>query len=270
MTLSFSSATAARRFFCATKGDEKFPNLVTERVFVDDNPPTHEQGTDRPGRAFPSAHAIGHSAVETTDWHEIEKDRFAQRVSAALEDVVRKRAAPALVIAAPPRILADLRHALHPDAKARIVAGIDKDFTKNSRLGHRATHPQVSNLAKAGRIDGLSRSCGRGTPSLRIIKAKRPWCSRCRAAAVVPNRARGNVDARKNRTTDRAALPCFRSAGFRCLEISFDQKCGSSAEDSINGRRSRPPATPAGSATSRSRTTGSATCSRRRATWRRR
>jgi protein required for attachment to host cells len=119
-----------KALFLRNEGDEKFPNLVTERVFVDDNPPTHEQGTDRPGRAFPSAHAIGHSAMETTDWHEIEKDRFAQRVSAALEDVVRKRAAPALVIAAPPRILADLRHALHPDVKARIVAEIDKDFTK--------------------------------------------------------------------------------------------------------------------------------------------
>jgi len=44
---------------------------------------------------------------------------------------------------------------------------------------------------------------------------------------------------RKNRTTDRAAPPCFRSAGFRCLEISFDQKYESSAEDSIDGRRSR-------------------------------
>jgi len=119
-----------KALFLRNEGDEKFPNLVTERVFVDDNPPTHEQGTDRPGRAFPSAHAIGHSAVEPTDWHEIEKDRFAQRVSAALEDAVRKRAAPALVIAAPPRILADLRHALHPDVKARIVAEIDKDLTK--------------------------------------------------------------------------------------------------------------------------------------------
>ena len=69
--------------------------------------------------------------METTDWHEIEKDRFAKRVSAALEDVVRKRAAPALVIVAPPHILADLRRALHPDVKARVVAEIDKDLTKH-------------------------------------------------------------------------------------------------------------------------------------------
>src|SRR5208337_1796611 len=54
-----------KALFLRNEGDEVFPNLVTERVFVDDNPPTHEQGTDRPGRAFPSAHAIGHSAMET-------------------------------------------------------------------------------------------------------------------------------------------------------------------------------------------------------------
>ena len=39
---------------------------------------------------------------------------------------------------------------------------------------------------------------------------------------------------------------------------------------SLSVWRKRTPATPAGSATSRSRTTRSATCSRRRATWRRR
>lgn len=119
-----------KALFLRNEGDEILAHLVTERVFVDENPRTREQGTDAPGRAFSGAHAIGKSAVETTDWHEIEKDRFAQRVAAALEDVVRKRAPPALVIAAPPHILADLRRALHPDVKARIVREVDKDFTK--------------------------------------------------------------------------------------------------------------------------------------------
>jgi protein required for attachment to host cells len=41
---------------------------------------------------------------------------------AALEDVVRTQDVPALVIAAPPRTLADLRRAFHDDVKARIVA----------------------------------------------------------------------------------------------------------------------------------------------------
>jgi protein required for attachment to host cells len=120
-----------KALFLRNEGDEKFPHLVTERVFADDNPPTHEQGTDAPGRTFAAAHATGRSAVETTNWHEIEKDRFAQRSAAALEDVVRKRGARKLVIVAPPHILADLRRALHPDVKARILAEINKDLTKH-------------------------------------------------------------------------------------------------------------------------------------------
>ena len=69
--------------------------------------------------------------METTDWHEIEEHRFTQRVSAALEALVRERGAPALLIVAPPRALADLRQALHADVKARVVGEIDKDLTKH-------------------------------------------------------------------------------------------------------------------------------------------
>jgi protein required for attachment to host cells len=36
---------------------------------------------------------------------------------------------PALVIAAPPRTLADLRRAFHADVKQRIVAEVGKDLT---------------------------------------------------------------------------------------------------------------------------------------------
>jgi protein required for attachment to host cells len=83
-----------KALFLRNEGDEKFPNLVTERVFVDNDPPTREQGTDAPGRVYSGAHALGRSAVETTDWHEIDEHRFAHRVSAALEGLVRERATP--------------------------------------------------------------------------------------------------------------------------------------------------------------------------------
>src|SRR5271165_2739103 len=125
-----------KALFLRNAGDEMFANFVTERVFVDENPPTHEQGTDRPGRAFQSAatstrSGATRSAVETTDWHKIEEHRFVKRVSDALERLVRERDAPALVIVAPPKALADLRNALHPDVKARVVAELNKDLTKH-------------------------------------------------------------------------------------------------------------------------------------------
>jgi protein required for attachment to host cells len=65
-----------------------------------------------------------------TDWHELGEHRFARRVAAALEGVVRTRDVKALLIAAPPRTLAQLRHAFHADVKKRILVEIDKDLTK--------------------------------------------------------------------------------------------------------------------------------------------
>ena len=119
-----------KALFLRNEGDEKFANFVTVKVLADENPPTHDQGTDRPGRAFASANSTSRSAVEATDWHEIEEHRFAQRAAAALEVLVRERSAPALVIAAPAKTLAELRRTLHADVKAKIIVEIDKDFTK--------------------------------------------------------------------------------------------------------------------------------------------
>jgi protein required for attachment to host cells len=118
-----------KALFLRNAGDEKFPNLKIERVFVDTNPPTHEQGSDRPGRAFKRAGTNLRSGVGDTDWHDLEEHRFAKHVAEAMEKLVRERKVEALVVAAPPRTLADLRHAFHADVKSRIIAEIDKDLT---------------------------------------------------------------------------------------------------------------------------------------------
>jgi protein required for attachment to host cells len=112
------------------EGDADFLNLKTERVFTDKNPSTHEQGTDRPGRTYSSV-GPGRSSVSQTDWHALEEHKFAHEVAATLERIVRERAIEALVVVAPPRALADLRKAFHPDVKKRIIAEIDKDLTKH-------------------------------------------------------------------------------------------------------------------------------------------
>ena len=69
--------------------------------------------------------------MDTTDWHELGEQRFAHRVAAAMEQLVRERNAKALVVAAPPRTLAELRQSFHADVKRRIIAEIDKDLTKH-------------------------------------------------------------------------------------------------------------------------------------------
>jgi protein required for attachment to host cells len=118
-----------KALFLRNEGDDKFLHLKTEQVMVDTNPPTHEQGTSAPGRTFSSA-SPGRSTYEQTDWHELEEKNFAREVAGALQRVVRERKIKALVVVAPPKTLAELRQAFHADVKGRILAEVDKDFTK--------------------------------------------------------------------------------------------------------------------------------------------
>jgi len=74
-----------KALFLRNEGDEKFTNFVTGDVFVDENPTTRDQRSDKPARAFAYAHTTRRSAMEPTDWHGIEEHRFAARVSEALE-----------------------------------------------------------------------------------------------------------------------------------------------------------------------------------------
>jgi len=120
-----------KALFLRNEGDEKFPNLKTEALYEDDNPPTHEQGSERPGRVSKALDSGQRSAVEPVDWHRIEEHRFAKKVAAAMEQVIRARKAPALVVVAPPRTLADLRGAFHPDIQAIVIAEVNKDLTKH-------------------------------------------------------------------------------------------------------------------------------------------
>jgi protein required for attachment to host cells len=117
-----------KALFLRNAGDAISPNLTTEKVLEDANPPTHEQGSDRPGRLGKTA-AGRRSTVEPTDWHDIEEHHFARQVAAVLEQMVRTSKAKALIVVAPPRTLADLRNAFHPDVTACIIAEINKDLT---------------------------------------------------------------------------------------------------------------------------------------------
>ena len=57
-----------KALFLRNAGDERSVNLKAERVYAEDNPPTREQGTDHPGRAFKRAGTNQRGSVEGTDW----------------------------------------------------------------------------------------------------------------------------------------------------------------------------------------------------------
>lgn len=110
-------------------GDEKFPNLRTKEVYQQEDPPTHEQGTDAPGRSFQSV-GTARSAMEQTDWHNQEEERFLVKLAARLDAAVQAGETKSLVIAAPPRALGVLRQAYTHGLRNALRAEIDKDFVK--------------------------------------------------------------------------------------------------------------------------------------------
>jgi protein required for attachment to host cells len=110
------------------EGDAQYPNLKTEQVFANDNPPTREQGTDRPGRTNASVGAR-RSAMEQADWQTLDEQRFAKEVADTLYTLVLEQKIEALVIAAPPKTLAELRKSMHQEVEKRIIAEVDKDLT---------------------------------------------------------------------------------------------------------------------------------------------
>ena len=117
-----------KALFLLNEGDGLKPRLKVQQAFEDENPQTHEQGSDKPGRAL-SGTEPNSSAMEQTDWHDVEKHRFARTVAGALDRLLRELQTERLVIIAPPRTLADLRRSFSPTVQKSIVAELAKDLT---------------------------------------------------------------------------------------------------------------------------------------------
>ncbi|ADZ68676.1 host attachment protein [Polymorphum gilvum] len=110
------------------EGDADYPNLQVIRILEHENPVTREQGTDAPGRYIDGL-GPNRSAVENTDWHTLEKHRFAKTMADALYKAAHKGKFSKLVVVAPPMTLGDLRKEFHKEVKDRIIAEVDKTLT---------------------------------------------------------------------------------------------------------------------------------------------
>jgi protein required for attachment to host cells len=110
-------------------GDEKFLNLKTREVQEHADLKTSDLGTGEPGRSFSSV-GSGRSAVEQTDWHRQEEDRFLQKLVSQLDHSVKVGEVKSLVIVAPPRALGVLRQAYPHTLRAAVQAEIDKDLVR--------------------------------------------------------------------------------------------------------------------------------------------
>jgi protein required for attachment to host cells len=119
----------AKALILENAGDAAALNLKTKEVYAQPDPKTHEEGTDEPGRAFNSVDSR-RSAVEQTDWHERDEERFLTDLSKRLNAAVMAGEAKSLVLVAPPRALGVIRQAATPNLRKALRAEIEKDFVR--------------------------------------------------------------------------------------------------------------------------------------------
>ena len=108
-------------------GDAQDYNLQVRRKEEQDNPPTREQAANRRGRMSDSQG--NRSAFEDTDWHELQKDRFAHDLAELLYTRAHRGQFDKLVIVAAPNVLGELRKTLHKEVADRVIAEIPKTLT---------------------------------------------------------------------------------------------------------------------------------------------
>jgi len=119
----------AKALILENAGDGMHPNLKTKEVREQESAKTHEQGTDAPGR---SVNSVGNrrSAMEQTDWHAQDEQRFLVDLAKRLDAAVTAGETKSIIIVAPPRALGVLRQAYSQNLRNALRAEIDKDLVR--------------------------------------------------------------------------------------------------------------------------------------------
>jgi protein required for attachment to host cells len=116
--------------FLYNHGDPDLLDLRVIEARVEENPAAHDQGTDAPGRY--ASRGGPRSAVEITDWHEVEKELFAKDIADRINKAAASGEMKEIVIVAPPRVLGEIRKELSAKAQAKVKGEIDRDLARHS------------------------------------------------------------------------------------------------------------------------------------------
>jgi protein required for attachment to host cells len=121
----------AKALVLVNTGNRQTPNLITREVYEQPDPMTREIGTDKPGRAVNSM-GNGRSAVEQTDFHEQEEQRFLARLAVRLDKAILGGETGSLIVVAPPRAIGVLRREFSKHVRQALRAEVEKDYVKLS------------------------------------------------------------------------------------------------------------------------------------------
>jgi len=127
-TLVVIADSGKAKFFVHERPAQRLERLPGFEMSVD-VPPAREIMADRPGRSFSSV-GPGRSAYEPkSDPRDLKEREFVREATERIEPALAGARADAVVIAAAPRALAEIRKALPNSIADRVLATLDKDLT---------------------------------------------------------------------------------------------------------------------------------------------
>lgn len=111
-------------------GDRKYPKLETRKVYEHSDRPTHELGTDVPGRTF-SGKDGRRAAVEPKDLQRLSEEAFLKQVANDLNAYVAGHKIEDLLLVAPARALGMLRQDISAAVRASVRAELARDYLRS-------------------------------------------------------------------------------------------------------------------------------------------
>jgi protein required for attachment to host cells len=114
--------------FLRNVGTPLHPKFKAERLLQHEIPPTRDMGTDRPGRVVAEPGGT-RSAVEQTDWHQLEEDRFVRSIAEALSRIVAAEPRTQIVVVLPPKALGNMRAGMDPALRKHVLFELAQDLT---------------------------------------------------------------------------------------------------------------------------------------------
>jgi len=117
-----------KALFLRNSGTQLNIKLEVEHRLLHAAPATHEMGTDRPGRTVSGPGGV-RSAMEQTDWHQMEEDRFVDTVAGVLARAAAADPGLQIAIVLPPKALGHLRAGMSAAVHKHVIAEIPKDLT---------------------------------------------------------------------------------------------------------------------------------------------
>ena len=121
-------ADGRKMLFFRNHGDENQIDLRTEAHDQREDRKNRDIKTDAPGTQAQSA-GYGRPAMEETDFHQQEEDRWIQDAAEELKKRALRNDFDALAIVAPPKALGVLRKSLHKEVEKRIICTVNKEMS---------------------------------------------------------------------------------------------------------------------------------------------